>query len=199
MTNSEKKGYRIANQYAAYFLTFTVVGWVDLFTRKECRNIIIQSLKYCQKNKGLILNAYVIMPSHIHLIVRAEEASKGLSSIIRDFKSHTFRELKKFILNSKKESRRDWLNIVFNYHAKYNSNNTHWQIWKQDNRPKILLHPKFTMQKIRYIHNNPVVDDIVENPEDYLYSSSRNYLDYDDTMISVTIIDFGVQEGYVFI
>jgi REP element-mobilizing transposase RayT len=84
-----KSGYQILEQYASYFLTFTVVGWVDLFTRKECRDIIIESLKYCQKNKGLVLNAYVIMSSHKHLIARAEENSSVLSAIIRDFKKHT--------------------------------------------------------------------------------------------------------------
>lgn len=174
MSKSESKGYSIVDPHATYFLTFTIVGWVDLFTRKECRDIIIQSLKYCQENKGLNLNAYVIMPSHIHLIVSAKEGSKGLSYIIRDFKSHTFRELEKFIMHNKAESRKEWLKVIFEYHAKYNSNNTNWQIWKQDNRPKILLHPRFMMQKIQYIHNNPVVDAIVEKPEDYLYSSARN-------------------------
>ena len=198
MSKPEPKGYKIIDQYATYFLTFTVVGWVDLFTRKECRDIIIQSLKYCQENKGLIINAYVIMPSHIHLIASAEKDSKGLSSIIRDLKSHTFRELKEFILNSKSESRKDWLEVVFTYHAKYNSNNTSWQIWKQDNRPKILLHPKFTMQKVNYTHNNPVVDGIVAKPEEYLYSSARNYLGYEDVILEVVVIDFGVQEGYIF-
>ena len=198
MSKTEKKGYKIVDQFAAYFLTFTIVGWIDLFTRIECREIIIKSLKYCQKNKGLILNAYVIMPSHIHLIASATENSKGLSSIIRDFKSHTFRELKKFILNSKFESRKDWLKVVFSYHAKYNSNNTNWQIWKQDNRPKILLYPKFTMQKIQYIHNNPVENAIVEKPEDYLYSSARNYVGIEEVMLKVDIIDYGVQVGYIF-
>ena len=199
MSRSEPKGYKIIDQYTTYFLTFTVVGWVDLFTRKECKDIIIQSLKYYQKNKGLILNAYVIMHSHIHLIASADENSKGLSAIIRDFKSDTFREMKKFILNNKNESRKEWLEVVFSYHVKYNTNNTKWQIWKQDNRPKILLHPRFTMQKIQYIHNNSVVDLIVEKPEDYLYSSARNYMRYKDVILKVEVIDFGVQEGYVLI
>jgi REP element-mobilizing transposase RayT len=86
---SEPKGYVITDQYATYFVTFTTVGWVDVFTRKELKEIIIESLKYCQKEKGLIIHAYVIMSNHLHLILRAKEGSAGLSAIIRDFKKYT--------------------------------------------------------------------------------------------------------------
>ena len=61
------------------------MGWVDIFTRKECKDIIVDSLKYCNSNKGLSIHAYVIMSNHIHLIVSAREGSWGLSGIIRDF------------------------------------------------------------------------------------------------------------------
>ena len=60
--------YRIVNQEAVYFLAFQVVGWVDIFTRQIYRDIAIESLKYCQTNKGLQIYAYVIMSNHIHLI-----------------------------------------------------------------------------------------------------------------------------------
>ncbi len=62
-------GYKIRNQYAVHFMTFTICGWVDVFTRKETKQIVIDSLnKYCIENKGLILYAYVIMTNHIHII-----------------------------------------------------------------------------------------------------------------------------------
>lgn len=72
-----------------------------MFTRQECRDIIIGSFKYCQKNKGLIINAYVVMSSHIQLICRAEEGSEGLSDIIRDFKKFTSMRILDFILTRK--------------------------------------------------------------------------------------------------
>ena len=86
-------GYKITDQYAIYFLTFTLVGWVDLFTRKQCSQILIDSFKFCKEKKGLILYAFVIMGSHVHLLASAEEGSSGLSAIIRDFKSHTSRKI----------------------------------------------------------------------------------------------------------
>ena len=87
--------------------------------------------------------------------------------------------------------------MVFKYHAKYNKNNTTYQVWQQNNRPIAMLHPKFMSQKINYIHQNPVVSRIVDRPEDYLHSSARNYMGRDDYLIEVEVIDFGAQQGFV--
>ena len=64
-------GHKIKNQDALHFITITVVGWVDVFTRMQYKDIIIESLKFCVQNKGLKLYAYVIMTNHLHLIVSA--------------------------------------------------------------------------------------------------------------------------------
>ena len=197
MPMSDRGGYIISDQYETHFLTLTIVGWVDLFSRKECRDIIIESFKYCQVNKGLIINAYVIMSSHIHMVVAADAESAGLSSIIRDMKKYTTKGLLKWIKESNRESRKEWLEVIFKYHAKYNSNNKEYQLWKQGNNPKICLHPRFTAQKINYIHNNPVVAGIVSNPADYVYSSAKNYFGSEDVLMDVQIIDFGVEQGYI--
>jgi len=109
----EVKGYKITDQYGCYFVTFTIVGWVDIFTRKECKDIVISSLEYCQKNKGLKVHAYVIMSSHIHMVISAKEESIGLSNIIRDLKRHTSKILLEWVLESGRESRKEWLRVVF--------------------------------------------------------------------------------------
>ena len=66
-----------------YYVTLTVVGWIDVFTRKEYVYELMKNIQYCQENKGLKLYAYVIMPNHLHWIPRAEEGR--LSEILRDF------------------------------------------------------------------------------------------------------------------
>ena len=63
--------YKMHEQEKAYFLTLTVVGWIDVFTRKNHKFVIVNSLKYCQKHKGLEIYAWCLMPSHLHLIVRS--------------------------------------------------------------------------------------------------------------------------------
>lgn len=65
--------------------------------------------------------------------------------------------------------------IVFRYHAKYNNRNAEYQVWQQHNQLKALYYPRFTMQKIGYIHRNPVVAGIVDQEGDYVHSSARNY------------------------
>jgi putative transposase len=190
-------GYRITDQFAMYYMTFTLVGWVDLFTRKQCCQILIDSFKYCQLHKGLLLYAYVIMGSHVHLIAAAEEGSSGLSAIVRDFKSHTSRKIIEWITDNKKESRRKWLDLIFRYHAKYNSNNQVYQVWQQHNMPKQCFTPQFTLQKLNYIHNNPVKAGIVDRPEDFRLSSARNYAGREDVVLDVQLIDFGSLVGYV--
>jgi putative transposase len=62
---------RKANTDYCYFITFTVVGWIDVFTRSRYSDVILESLAYCQENKGLEVFEFVIMPSHVHLIVRS--------------------------------------------------------------------------------------------------------------------------------
>jgi len=62
----EENGFRIRNQYHAHFVTFSVVGWVDVFTRRECRDILIENLKHCIAHKGMLLYGFVIMSNHFH-------------------------------------------------------------------------------------------------------------------------------------
>ena len=64
--------YKINDQYATYFLTLTVINWTALLIRKEYRDLLVKSLNYCIKHKGLVLNSWVIMTNHVHLVGRVE-------------------------------------------------------------------------------------------------------------------------------
>ena len=75
-----------------YFTTTTVVDWVDIFTRPRYKHIIIESLQYCQQNKGLLIYAWVLMSNHLHMSVSAE-GENTMSDILRDFKKHTNKEI----------------------------------------------------------------------------------------------------------
>jgi REP element-mobilizing transposase RayT len=176
-------GYKIAGD-GLFYLTFQIVGWVDIFTRKIYRDIAIESLKYCQQHKSLKLFAFVIMSNHIHLLAQSETGDLG--DIIRDFKNHTSKKFLE-IVNDNVESRNDWMKIVFEYHGKFKNKQTN-QIWTHENHAEHIYSDKFIKQKIDYIHENPVRAGIVEKPEDYLYSSARNYADL-DSVIDVIRID----------
>jgi len=167
-------GYKIKNQDSLHFVTFTVVGWIDVFTREMYVKTLIESLNYCVKNKGLKIHAYVIMSNHLHLIISTPFIN-NLSSVIRDFKSFTSKKIILQIKENKRESRRDWMIKLFKQYAKNNKRNLLYQFWKQDNRPIELISPKWINQKLNYIHNNPVRAGIIEIPEHYIYSSANIY------------------------
>jgi REP element-mobilizing transposase RayT len=80
--------YKISNPTGIYFISIATVEWVDVFTRKEYVEIVLESLKHCQKEKGLIIYAWCIMTNHVHLIISAMEGLV-LSGIVRDFKKLT--------------------------------------------------------------------------------------------------------------
>ena len=153
-------------------MTFTTVSWVDLFIRDTYKQLISDSLNYCVNEQGLEIYSYVIMPSHLHLIAGANESN--LSTVVGNFKKFTSRELLKMIRDSN-ESRKEWLLPIFKEAGKNNPRNKNFQIWQQDNHPEGVYSPKFTLSKIRYIHNNPVEEGFVSRPEDYYYSSAGDY------------------------
>lgn len=170
------QSYSINNPEGVYFITFATVEWVDVFTRKRYVEIVIDSLKYCQEKKGLNIHGWCLMSNHIHLIVSALHPEvNNLSGIIRDFKKFTSNKIIDSIQNESGESRRNWMLWIFGEAGKKNSNNKNYQFWQQENHPEELITNKFIEQKIEYIHNNPVEAGLVENPEDYMYSSARNY------------------------
>ena len=166
-------GYKIRNQAEAHFITFTVVEWVDVFARKDYRDIVFESIKHCQDKKGLLLHAWCIMSNHLHLIVSAK--NNDLSDILRDFKKFTSKQIIKAISEIKQESRREWMLEIFKKAGEANSRNSEYQFWRQDNQPKEVYSPSFVFQKLNYIHNNPVEAGIVDKAEEYLYSSARDY------------------------
>jgi REP element-mobilizing transposase RayT len=86
-----KEGYTIKDQEKPHFITCTVVDWIDIFTRKIYKDIVISSLDYCIKEKGMLLFGYVIMSNHIHLIVQSKDGK--LSDLIRDFKKFTSKNI----------------------------------------------------------------------------------------------------------
>jgi len=165
--------YKIGDQNGLYYLTFATVGWIDVFTRKRYKDIVVESLAYCQKEKGLELFSWVLMSNHVHLIARAKEGFE-LSNILRDFKKFTSKQIIKSI-QEEGESRREWLLGEMLKAGQANNKNSKYQLWRNDNHP-IELHSNEVMnQKADYIHNNPVEEGIVEKAEDYLYSSAKNY------------------------
>jgi REP element-mobilizing transposase RayT len=166
-------GYKIRDQNAPHFLTFTIEGWIDLFSRQVYRDIILASFRYCQREKGLAVGAYVIMTNHVHAIWTSHAGS--LSDTIRDFKTHTSKAMMKEMLQHPGESRKHWMEPLFRSYATHTSRNHFFKVWTNDNHPEAVYSSEFLLTKLKYIHENPVRAGWVSKPEDYLYSSASNY------------------------
>lgn len=168
---SEK--YKIRNPDGTYFTTLTVVYWIDLFERPEFKHVIINALKFYQFKKQLMIHAWCLMSSHLHLMVSSNGQYK-LNDILRDFKKYTNREIINtiYIIN---ESRKDWLLNAFSTAGKDLKRIKNYKIWMDGSHPIELLTNKFFDQKLEYIRNNPVKAEIVVEPHHYQYSSAGDY------------------------
>jgi putative transposase len=158
--------YRVKDQLGLYFITCTVHQWVDVFTREIYIELLLDSLRFCQKQKGLKIYAWVIMTNHIHLIVRSEQAD--LSDIIRDFKKYTSSTIYKAIEQNEKESRKRWLLWLLKKDEKV-------CFWESGYHGEEIFGEEFLKSKINYIHHNPVKAGIVLKEEDYKYSSCGEF------------------------
>ncbi len=166
--------YKFHDSEGTYFITFSVVGWVDIFTRNEYRNILLDSFKYCINNKGLVIHAWVIMTNHVHMII-SKNGQIPLEDIMRDMKKFTSVEIIHTIEKSTTESRKEWMVKIFAAYGKANSNNVKFQFWQQDNHPIELVSNNEIEQKLNYIHENPVVQGFTNSAECYDWSSAIDY------------------------
>ncbi len=164
----------------AYYITMTVVGWVDVFTRKNHREAVIESLKYCQKEKGLIIYAYCIMSNHIHMIVDVNEPYL-LKDTIRDFKKFTSKKIVQQI-QCERESRREWMLKFFEQEAGLSEKHKSYKFWQVGNHAIEVFTEKFVWEKINYIHQNPVKAGLVQNEFNWIYSSATNYQDMESVI-----------------
>lgn len=156
-----------------YFLTLTVIDWIDVFTRANHKMLLIDSLKFCQQEKGLNIFAWCLMPSHLHLIANTTVHFE-LADVVRDFKKFTSKSIINQIQNEA-ESRREWMLHRFEYAGKNNPKIKNYKFWQDGNHAIELYSEKVTWQKINYIHQNPVIEKFVYREEDYFFSSARNY------------------------
>jgi REP element-mobilizing transposase RayT len=145
---------------------------------------VLDSLHFCQTKKVLEIYAFVVMSNHIHLLLRSGKGD--LNSTIREFKSFTARKILEAI-ETERESRRDWMLNLFAFSAKQHKRNEKYQVWTHENHAEMVYGNQFMDSKINYIHENPVRAGIVRNPEDYLYSSARNYAGLDG-LLDVIIV-----------
>lgn len=151
-----------------YFLTFTIVEWIQIFKESSYCDIIIDNLEFYRENQGLRIHYLVIMPDHIHVIVSSD---KYIGEIVRNLKSYSAKEI---IRNLKQAGDIEILHLLKLNKRKY-KNESEYQVWQEGSHPELITTPEMLHQKINYIHFNPVKADLVQIPEQWIYSSAGYY------------------------
>jgi len=156
--------------YYPEFVTATIYQWYPLLTKNEYKQIILESLQYLVRNNRIILYAYCIMDTHIHLIWQIK-GDRLPSEVRRDFFRFTALKFKKNLLTTDSERLS---------HFRATQSDRTYQFWERNTLCVDLFTDKVFDQKLDYIHNNPVAAGICVYPEEYEYSSASFYLNAQD-------------------
>ncbi len=159
--------YRIFESEYPYFMTCTVVGWLPLFTRRESVDEVLNSWRYLQADAGLKLFGYVVLENHLHCILKAPQ----LGRTVQRFKAHT---AKKIIELLERRCATTLLRQLEALKLKHKAESEH-QVWQEGSHPQQITSDEMLLQKLDYIHQNPVKRGYVDDPTHWRYSSARNY------------------------
>ena len=177
-----------------YFTTSTVIDWVDIFSRPSYRHVVVESLDYCQRQKGLRIYAWVLMTNHLHMVVSAE-GTQTVGDILRDFKKFTNKKILKALEEDEHESRRVWMLDRFRFAGANDRRITNYRFWQEGNHVEEIYTAEFLWQKVNYIHQNPVRAEIVTRAEDIPGAKRPSYsIVYDTEDLTQFFTDINITE-----
>ena len=162
-----RTSYKVYETGYPYLVTCSVVRWLPIFRNQDIAKVVLESLVFHQKKRDLTLYAYVIMDDHIHLVMQSDK----LKNNMRTFKSFTARQIIDLFKNQKKQHYLHKLREAKLCHHK----DSEFQCWQEGYHPKKIIGDKMMIQKIQYIHDNPVKAEFVDKPEAWSYSSASDY------------------------
>ena len=162
-----RSNYKILEGTAPHFLTCTIIRWLPLFERSDLATIVLDSLRFLQREKRIVLFAYVIMKDHLHLLA----SSNDLSKEVGELKSFTARKIIDTLKTQNSSQLLDMLRRAKLQHKR----DREFQVWQEGSHPQGIQGNEMMRQKIEYIHNNPVRKGIVLEAVEWEYSSARNY------------------------
>lgn len=150
-----------------HFFTATILEWKHLLKEDEFKDVIINSLLFLKEEKSIVVYGFVIMPNHIHLVWQIQDGFKRENIQMR-FLKFTAQQMKFRLIDTNDSRLPDFY---------VNTSDRQYQFWERNALSVELWNPKVFMQKLEYIHNNPLQDKwkLAQYPEDYKYSSAKFY------------------------
>jgi REP element-mobilizing transposase RayT len=166
------------------FITGNVYRRIPLFRRPEFCNVFLESLDYCRRKHGVGIHAFVIMPDHFHLLISVSREGV-LSDFLRDCKGFTAHSILKTL---RKRGNSNFLQ-VFRAPDPKRRRDSHFRIFQPDTHVEGISSKRFFLQKLDYIHNNPVKAGLAENVVEYRFSSARGWLLGDHSLLRLDPVD----------
>jgi putative transposase len=151
-----------------HFVTLSIVRWLPVFITGEAIGVVLSSLEHVREHRGLLAHAYVVMPTHIHLIVTASH--DDLPDIMRDLKKFTSRRIFEH-----SEASGDRLNTWIFRKAAESEARSRFKVWQDEYHPEVIYTEEFFRQKVDYIHRNPVRKGLVGDAVKWYHSSAAAY------------------------
>jgi putative transposase len=160
-----------------HFVTSSVVYWIPVFSIDHYTEVLINSLSFCVREKGLLIHAYVVMPSHFHVI--CSQTDGHISKVLRSLKTFTSKRIAEIL---EKDARTEWLNAMKSAGAKRRAE---IKVWQDEFHPEEIRSEQFFNQKLNYIHNNPVRAGHIEDPDEWKYSSAGFYYRNRESLVPI--------------
>ncbi|KAA3661075.1 MAG: hypothetical protein DWQ04_17495 [Chloroflexi bacterium] len=161
---------QIQEGVAIYYLTFSVIEWLPVFISKETCLIVTESLNFCHHKKSLRINAFVIMPTHIHLILfDADFNVDRLRKTLRDMQKFTGRKLTDYCDQHMPKTFRAAMH-------QSGRKDRERQFWQQSRHPMAIWTTEFWQTKFAYIHNNPRRKGLVHQGTAWRFTSAAYWL-----------------------
>jgi putative transposase len=179
--NMPQSRYRVNDSDYPHFITSSIVQSYPIFSNPLAAHVVLDALSFIQDKRAATIYAYVIMENHIHMVVQADNLSQQLQA----FKSWTARAIIDLFSDNGHNFRLFQLKKA---KTPSHTDSIH-QLWQEGFHPIQICGDKMMIRIIDYIHNNPVKRGFVDRPEDWRYSSIRNYLGM-DSLIPVTLFEY---------
>jgi REP element-mobilizing transposase RayT len=153
---------------------------MNVFTEDRYCDLLVHNIKHYQQRYQFAVLGYVIMPSHFHWVVEVEPKNGTVSDIMRDIKKYSAWDIMEEL---EKQRREDVLDVFRDEAEGYPDRRR--KFWMERFDDEVIRNQTMFLTKLSYIHNNPVKAGLVQRAEDYKYSSARNYVLGDDSVMSV--------------
>jgi len=161
-----------------HFLTFSCYRRRQLLGTTRARNVFVKALGAIRERYGFLLVGYVVMPEHVHLLIR--EASKGTPSLIlKVLKQRVSRDLRKRTRRGGAEQLRlsfmkDGEGLPRFWQPRFYDFNVH--------------SARKVREKLEYMHANPVTRELVEHPRDWPWSSWSAYVKGEAGLVAIDAV-----------